>query len=375
MPPVESSKPVVLVIENAVEATGSFYSILRSSELLSNVFTFEFILPREGMAAAIARDHGFKVHIIRMREIHRRVSSLILYLPALVFNTIVFIRLLRRTAASLVVNNDFYNLVPAVASAAGVSFRYVCYVRFMPSRFPPWLSGFWYRLHERFAHRIIAVSEAVGRELPASDKNIVVYNNLPMQIVPLTSSTEKMILFPANYISGKGQDLALDVFAGVLRREPGWKLRFVGGDMGLQKNKVYRAQLVQRANELGIADSVEFHEFALDMTPHYQQAAVVLNFSQSESFSLTTLEAQYHGRAVVVTRCGGPEEIVVHGETGFLVPLRDTAEMSRALQHLLASPAERNAMGARAYHSVRERFHLNKTIGKLAEVYQRAIEK
>lgn len=52
--------------------------------------------------------------------------------------------------------------------------------------------------------------------------------------------------------------------------------------------------------------------------------------SHQEGLCIVALEAMACGCPVVSTRCGGPEEFVIHGETGFLVRF-DPAEMAGAI--------------------------------------------
>ena len=369
------NKPTVVVIENAIDATGSLFSVIRSSIFLRDQFTFEFVLPSEGRAADTLRSYGFRVWVIPMKELRRNASSMLFYIPVLLVNGLRFRSLARKRNATVVVSNDFYNLTPVVSALFGLKTPYVCYVRFMPSKFPRVLSSTWFNLNSKFAQKIIGVSEAVKRELPPSSKTMVIYNELPEYTVEFQISSFKLILFPANYINGKGQDHALEAFAKIADRYPDWKLRFVGGDMGLQKNRTYKSSLVGRAEELGLKYQVEFLEFSTNLMEHYREAAFVLNFSESESFSLTTLEAQYNGRAVVVTRCGGPEEIVIDGETGILVPVKDIDVMARAIEQLIVQSEVRQQMGLKAYAHVREKFSHQNTSGKLAEVYRSAMRR
>lgn len=371
---VKSDKPAIVIIENSIGPTGSLYSILRSSSSLKDSFEFVFVLPSNSNSAMAASASGVQVRHIPMKELRRNALSMVGYIPWLIVNVLHLRKLLKRSGASLIVNNDFYNLLPAIACWMGSTVPYVCYVRFLPSKFPKLLVKLWYGLHAKYARRIIAVSEAVKRELPGAEKNVVIYNELPDIPVDFNKSASTLILFPANYITGKGQDLALEAFARISGLYPDWILRFVGGDMGLEKNNIFKQLLINRADELGLSKEVQFLDFSTNLSEHYQQAAFTLNFSESESFSLTTLEAQFYGRAVIVTRCGGPEEIIVDGETGILVPLSDVEAMSKAIEYLIVNPDIRNRMGEKGYHHVRQKFSYDNTIAKLGGLYQQEID-
>ncbi|HEX71903.1 MAG TPA: glycosyltransferase family 1 protein [Candidatus Hydrogenedentes bacterium] len=66
----------------------------------------------------------------------------------------------------------------------------------------------------------------------------------------------------------------------------------------------------------------------------------------AEPFGLTAVEAMAAGRPVCASRIGGLQDIVRHGETGFLLSPGDAPEWAKALEILLDNPALRREMGA-----------------------------
>lgn len=365
----------VLIIENSIAATGALVSILRSSSLLMENLDFIFVLPEDSSAVQYVSKSGFQVYQLPMREIRKNTLSLLLYLPFLLYNSIKLFRLVKSLRIDLINVNDFYNLIPACYRLLGGRVPYVCYVRFLPSKFPALLVKVWYSSHQRYANSVIAVSEAVKMELPPSKKVTVIGNELPARKADYANPNSMIILYPANYIQGKGQEYALQSFAAIHEKFPAWKLRFVGGDMGLSKNKQYKERLARRSMELGIAEKIEWNDFEEDISNEYIEASFVLNFSESESFSMTCLEAMYFGRPVIATKCGGPSEIIDHNETGILVELNDTIGMANSIEYLINHPAERELMGKNAYQRVRERFSYENTVGRLKKVYDSALLK
>ncbi len=75
------------------------------------------------------------------------------------------------------------------------------------------------------------------------------------------------------------------------------------------------------------------------------------------------LEAMAAGRPVVATGRGAIPDVVVDGETGFLVPERDPVALAAALRRLARDPALRRRMGAAA----RARFEAHFTAARCAE--------
>ncbi len=75
------------------------------------------------------------------------------------------------------------------------------------------------------------------------------------------------------------------------------------------------------------------------------------------------------GLPVVATRGGALPEIVVEGETGFLVERGDSAGLSAAIARLLADPALRAKMGAAGRERVRKLFTWDQSVARLSELY------
>jgi glycosyltransferase involved in cell wall biosynthesis len=67
--------------------------------------------------------------------------------------------------------------------------------------------------------------------------------------------------------------------------------------------------------------------------------------SHSEGFGAVLLEAMAAEKPVVATRCGGPEEIVHDGRTGYLVPVGDPPALAAAIRAVLSNPAAAAEMG------------------------------
>ncbi len=367
-----SDRKKILIIENSVAVTGSLHAVLRTSFTLKNKFEFIFILPNGSTAANLVTENGFALYELPLYELTKNWISVLLYVPRLMRSALHVRNLARKENVSIVHVNDFYNLIMPLWRLCGGSSRYLCYVNFAPSRFTFLLRKIWIASHLLFSSKIIAVSNYVLSQLPSNDKVTCIPNALPDECSVPEKVMEKkeVILFLGNFIIGKGQDLAIKAFALLVQNYPTWKLRFVGGDMGLEKNRIYKKGLQAMANELGIESQIEMTGFTNDVIKEYQEAAIALNFSVSESFSLTVQEAMFYGCPIIATRSGGPSELIEDKYSGLLVPLNDIEAMKTAIQFLIENPVERERLKANAAHSIRDKFSYGKTISLLDRVYQ-----
>lgn len=372
-----STKPKVLIIENSIHVTGALKSVTRTAFDVRGRFDFMFVIPRGSMGRSWIEGKGFKkIFELRFIEISRRFISLLLYLPYLVLNGYRIARICRREKVDLIHVNDLYNLAVVTARWFGCKVPYITHIRFLPDKFPPRLFKFWLNTHLRFANQVVCVSHYLKDQLPDHEKIIVIHNELPVEErypQGLPGHAFPTILYLSNVIRGKGHEFALQAFARIHHQFPKWQLRFVGGDMGLKKNAAYREELKLMANTLGIAHKITWVDFVEDVEREYRRADLVLNFSESESFSISCLEALYFGRPMIASRCGGPPEIIDDRETGLLVDNGNVDQMVEALFSLLSHPQLREEMGKRAAERVRVKFCVENTSYKLSKSYELAL--
>lgn len=89
----------------------------------------------------------------------------------------------------------------------------------------------------------------------------------------------------------------------------------------------------------------------------------------AETFGIVALEAMYMGKPVIAARSGGLSDVVVDGETGFLVPPGDPHALRNAIQVLLDDPTRRAAMGSMAKQRAAT-FQAKSVIPLIEQVYQ-----
>ena len=97
---------------------------------------------------------------------------------------------------------------------------------------------------------------------------------------------------------------------------------------------------------LKFEDKVRLPGFRTDIPRVLREMDIFALPSISEGLSIALLEAMAAGLPCVVMDVGGNAEAVVDGETGFVVPLGDGEQFTRALSRLLQNAALRKKMGA-----------------------------
>ncbi|HEX7784814.1 MAG TPA: glycogen synthase [Methylomirabilota bacterium] len=106
----------------------------------------------------------------------------------------------------------------------------------------------------------------------------------------------------------------------------------------------------------------------------YSHAAVFVCPSIYEPFGIINLEAMACGTPVVASRVGGIPEVVVDGETGWLVEPGDVAALAQGLRTALADPARARGMGEAGRRRVEAHFSWERIAALTLDVYRQAID-
>ncbi len=130
-----------------------------------------------------------------------------------------------------------------------------------------------------------------------------------------------------------------------------------------------RGKLTRLAAALGVADVVEFLGHRSDIPELMKEASVFVRPSTLEGLPLTVLEAMSTGIPVVATPVGGTPEIVLHGKTGYIIPMGDHNALSDRIVQVLKSPDEAQQMGARARDLVMSDYTWDRAVDMTERLY------
>jgi glycosyltransferase involved in cell wall biosynthesis len=243
------------------------------------------------------------------------------------------------------------NCVFHVAEVAAASMWNHCLFAIIDSRVRSW----------------IAVSQYVGRALAdlgiAGEKIAVVYNGLPWlgEVIaePLSSQDRVPNIGVIGQVGAwKGHDDVVEALR--LLKDAGAQFRCLVFGRG---DPSYLKRLQRRAADAGVEGFIEWRGVEASRSSIYRSLDIVAMPSRfEEPFGLVAAEAGWVGLPVVVTRRGGLPEIVVDGETGFIIDAERPDQLAERLRRLIESPELRRTMGDAGKRRVRERFTLEKMV-------------
>lgn len=186
----------------------------------------------------------------------------------------------------------------------------------------------------------------------------VIRNGIPFrdEIGPAESDGPPILLTTARLIWRKGHETVLRALPRILAAFPETRYQIVG-------EGPERPRLEALARELGVAARVTFcGQVAHAERERLLRAATlfVLPCRESptdyEGFGIAFLEAMQHGKAVIGGRSGGVPDVVLHGETGLLVPPDDPEALATTILALLRQPDEAARLGRNGWEHARSHY-------------------
>ena len=229
----------------------------------------------------------------------------------------------------------------------------------------------------------VTVSESVKRYIIdkskiSAEKISVIYNGVNIKSqdnsyeqnpkMPFKIEDKDRILMTVGRLhKQKGHCYLIQAVSKVRKEFPKVKLLVIGE--GEEENN-----LKKLVKSLDLTNEVIFAGLSSDIEGILPMAELFILPSLWEGFPNALLEAMAAGKPVVATKVGGIPEIVVHGETGVLIPPRDTDALAIAIIDLLQNRLKAKDMGEAARIRAGKRFSIYKMIEKTENLYQELLK-
>ena len=231
--------------------------------------------------------------------------------------------------------------------------------------------GFVEMLVAPFTTRIITVSEhdrmlALRKRVGRADQITTVHYGVPAIDDSLWAIPERdppHIVMVARFEAQKDHQTLLRALAELRALE--WTLELIG-------DGPREARMRALAQDLGIADRVQFSGLRRDVADRLARAQIFALITNWEGFPISILEGMRAGLPVIASDVAGSPESVQDGRTGLIVPPRDVAATKAALEQLLRSSALRKAMGAAGRRRFEENYTFDKMVDSTIAVYRDA---
>lgn len=221
----------------------------------------------------------------------------------------------------------------------------------------------WRRQAMRRSDQIISISQYTAQRACEVNrillsKTRLLYNCLDPEFeqpLHLRNSENQLALLTVARISladqYKGHDKVILALPMLLTRFPGLVYHIVGDGNG-------RPALEHLAHATGVAHAVQFHGVVSEasLRQHYARASVFIMPSTGEGFGFVFVEAMAQGVPAIGGTLDATPEVIVDGETGYLVNPNSVTEIAEAVTRLLDNQGLRERMGLAAQQRVAQLF-------------------
>lgn len=171
----------------------------------------------------------------------------------------------------------------------------------------------------------------------------------------------------------KGTDIFVDAMIKLLPKHPNAHGIIMGGVTREQQSFVNT--LEEKITAAGLSDRLRVlpEDKGFTIAPWFQASDIYVAPQRWEGFGLTPLEAMACGVPVVATRVGAFEDLIVDGETGFLVPPEEIDQLVDATDKMMSDTTLRLSMAAASRHKVELRHKIEHEADAITEIYRRLL--
>ena len=238
----------------------------------------------------------------------------------------------------------------------------------------------------RWTHAFISVADAMSDQFVAAgvaprERFTTIYSG--MEVAPFLAADgarervrSRYGIAPDDLVIGKiarlfhlkGHEFVLDAAPAVLARFPKARFLFVG-------DGILKDALRERAERLGVAGRVIFAGLVDpgEIPAHLKAMDVAVHASLREGLARVLPQALLSGVPVVSFDQDGAREVVIEGETGFLVREKTADALADALIRALGDLPRARALAAEGRRRFSDRFRAETMVREIAALYRRLL--
>jgi glycosyltransferase involved in cell wall biosynthesis len=239
------------------------------------------------------------------------------------------------------------------------------------------LAGAWCARESRrvytAARQVVAVSGHVRDQVLQGTSGrsavSVVYNGVdPSRFVPGDETDKPMLLTVGNLIPTKGHELIVHALAALRAEFPDLTWELIGDGPELDRVR-------QLAENLGVLSSIRFRgrQGRAEVAEACRLCTVFVLPSRYEGLGCVYLEAMASGKVAIGCTGQGIEEVIRHGENGWLVPAGDRDKLIEGLRLLLRDDLRRKPIGEMARNTILQCLTLAHQAQRLGNVYRESV--
>ena len=178
-------------------------------------------------------------------------------------------------------------------------------------------------------------------------------------------SDEVAIALIGRFAPIKNHEMFFDVVEEILAKTNKKVKFFVVGDGTEREYIEERTEKINRTN----AETVILTSWIKDIGSFNAAMDIVCMTSLNEGTPVSLIEAQAANIPVISTDVGGVRDVVIDGETGFIVPSKDVSAFSEKLLKLIEDEKKRLEMSQNGWTFVKDKFHYKTLVKNMEQIY------
>jgi glycosyltransferase involved in cell wall biosynthesis len=294
---------------------------------------------------------------------------------------------LQQRGIDLIQTHDFYSNIFGMAAARLAGVRVRIAARRETTGWRTRAQKIVERQAYRFAHAIVANSEAVRQQLGvegvADRKIVTIHNGIDPHRVSVPKHFERAAALASFGLPTEPALHFVTIIANLrhavkdhptfLRAARRVYAKFPAARFVIAGEGELSDAMRGLAAQLGIANQTFFIGRAERVAELLAASDVCVLSSRAEGFSNSILEYMAASRPVVATDVGGAREAITDCETGYIVPAGADEAMAARITALLENPEQARAMGERGRCIVQQRFSCAAQLAAIQSLYDRLL--
>ncbi|OIM20754.1 glycosyl transferase family 1 [Oenococcus oeni] len=237
-------------------------------------------------------------------------------------------------------------------------------------------------LSAKYADKIVVVSNATGDHLRKAgyakpNQIVTIYNGIKLPDQSEKTDFRQEFNIPKDAIvfghvgrinAWKRQGDFLQASLKLMPDYPNMHILFSGNAF---KGEEWREEdLKKKIQASDYADRIHYLGFQRDINRVYRTLNVLVSTSNGrETFSMVVAEAMADGKAIIAYNIGGPAELVVNGQTGYLARALDVDDLIEKMHQFIRNPALANNFGKSGQSRIIDDFSETEFVNLFQKLY------
>ncbi|MYC78669.1 glycosyltransferase family 4 protein [Candidatus Poribacteria bacterium] len=167
----------------------------------------------------------------------------------------------------------------------------------------------------------------------------------------------------------KRQKTFVEIAAKVVAHCKEIRFHVIGAALDTAEHRTYEHEVRQSVAKYGVQAFIHFTGHRTDMPQAMQELDLLITLSAGSVIA----EAMAAGKPVIGTPVGSTTEMIVHGETGYVVPLDPIDGIADKIVELAKDPNRSERMGQSARKYAEEAFGVERHVQKVQKVYEKLL--